>query len=56
MRIRVHTWLPTPNPMQGVFGLVRSHGNAMDCGLIFHYWVEMAHRLNCDIFAYDYTG
>jgi len=33
-----------------------SHGNAMDCGIIFHYWVEMAHRLNCDIFAYDYTG
>lgn len=28
----------------------------MDCGIIFHYWMEMAHTLSADVFAYDYTG
>mmetsp|Transcript_5409 Transcript_5409/g.10313 ORF Transcript_5409/g.10313 Transcript_5409/m.10313 type:complete len:310 (+) Transcript_5409:354-1283(+) len=36
--------------------IVFSHGNAMDCGIIFHYWMEMAHTLSADVFAYDYTG
>jgi len=36
--------------------IIFSHGNAMDCGIIFYYWMEMAHRLDVDVYAYDYTG
>lgn len=33
-----------------------SHGNAEDLGLILHYFQDTVPDLNCNIFAYDYTG
>mmetsp|Transcript_16728 Transcript_16728/g.23075 ORF Transcript_16728/g.23075 Transcript_16728/m.23075 type:complete len:233 (+) Transcript_16728:296-994(+) len=51
-RIPVFAFL-VPNP---TCSILFSHGNAMDCGLIYYSWIELAHRLNSNIFAYDYTG
>lgn len=33
-----------------------SHGNAMDCGVMYQFWVEFALRLNVNLYAYDYSG
>jgi pimeloyl-ACP methyl ester carboxylesterase len=33
-----------------------SHGNAEDLGLIHQYFESVCPRLDCNIFAYDYTG
>jgi len=33
-----------------------SHGNSTDIGIMFHHLREMCSRLQCDIFAYEYSG
>ena len=39
-----------------VYTILFSHGNAEDIGMIFEWFKEIALQLNCNVFAYDYTG
>jgi len=36
--------------------LLFSHGNSTDIGIMFHHLRDMCSRLQCDVFAYEYSG
>ena len=36
--------------------LLWSHANAMDCGEMYFFFIELAVRLNVNVAAYDYSG
>lgn len=38
------------------FTLLFSHGNAEDLGMIIPYFLEVSYVLDCNVFAYEYTG
>jgi hypothetical protein len=38
------------------FTLIYSHGNAMDCAVLFTFWMQLSQILSCNVFAYDYSG
>ena len=38
------------------YTLLYSHGNAVDLGLMSTFFIWLSHRLQMDIFSYDYSG
>jgi pimeloyl-ACP methyl ester carboxylesterase len=38
------------------FTILFSHGNAMDCAVLFAFWHYLSRTLSCNLFAYDYSG
>jgi len=36
--------------------ILYSHGNAIDCGIMYMSWAELAATMNVDVCGYDYTG
>mmetsp|Transcript_7179 Transcript_7179/g.14952 ORF Transcript_7179/g.14952 Transcript_7179/m.14952 type:complete len:347 (-) Transcript_7179:249-1289(-) len=36
--------------------LLFSHGNSTDIGIMFHHLRELCSKLQCDVFAYEYSG
>ena len=38
------------------FTILFSHGNAVDIGQMCSFYVLLAYRLGCNVFAYDYSG
>jgi len=36
--------------------LLFSHGNSTDIGIMFYHLKDLAAKLDCDVFAYEYTG
>ena len=43
-------------PLKSKYTLLYSHGNAVDLGLMSTFFVWLSHRLQIDIFSYDYSG
>eukprot|EP00913_Durusdinium_trenchii_P025435 g23879.t1 len=44
---------PGPSPCRTI---LFSHGNSTDIGIMFYHLREMCSRLQCDVFAYEYSG
>ena len=43
-------------PANARLTLLWSHANAMDCGEMYFFFLELASRLNVNVAAYDYSG
>lgn len=50
LRVRNESGNPRP------FTILYSHANGTDCGAMRDIYQEMAERLQCDVFAFEYTG